>query len=146
MYSEAQKRATLKWKAKAIKRYEINLHKENDADIIEYLEGKNVQGEFKRLMRARVDHNIFTNKQINLMKTCIDLRVNQLADYIEAAEEGIKVKKEVIGRLKHKGDGEFFIEKNEKVIKKHEADIKKMQKETDELKQLREYIDGVYYE
>lgn len=54
MYSEAQKRATLKWKAKAIKRYEINLHKENDADIIEYLEGKNVQGEFKRLMRAEM--------------------------------------------------------------------------------------------
>ena len=54
MYSEAQKRATLKWKAKAIKRYEINLHKENDADIIEYLEGKNVQGEFKRLIRAEM--------------------------------------------------------------------------------------------
>lgn len=54
MYSEAQKRATLKWKAKAVKRYEINLHKENDADIIEYLEGKNVQGEFKRLMRAEM--------------------------------------------------------------------------------------------
>lgn len=54
MYSEAQKRATLKWKAKAIKRYEINLHRENDADIIAYLEGKNVQGEFKRLMRAEM--------------------------------------------------------------------------------------------
>lgn len=54
MYSEAQKRATLKWKAKAIKRYEINLHRENDADIIEYLEGKNVQGEFKRLIRAEM--------------------------------------------------------------------------------------------
>lgn len=54
MYSEAQKRATLKWKAKAVKRYEINLHRENDADIIEYLEGKNVQGEFKRLMRAEM--------------------------------------------------------------------------------------------
>ena len=54
MYSEAQKRATMKWKKKAVKRYEINLNKETDADIIEYLEGKNVQGEFKRLMRAEM--------------------------------------------------------------------------------------------
>ena len=56
-YTEAQKRASMKWKAKAVKRYEINLHKENDADIIEYLEGKNVQGEFKRLVRKEIQND-----------------------------------------------------------------------------------------
>ena len=56
MYSEAQKKATLKWREKAIKRYEINLNRNTDADCIEYLEGKNVQGEFKRLLRKEIEN------------------------------------------------------------------------------------------
>lgn len=53
-YTEAQKRATMKWREKAIKRYEINLNRNTDADCIDYLEGKNVQGEFKRLIRKEI--------------------------------------------------------------------------------------------
>lgn len=145
MYSEAQKRATLKWKAKAIKRYEINLHRENDADIIEYLEGKNVQGEFKRTMRARVERSIFTNHEINLIKSCIDLRVNELTDYIEDEEETIRTDTEVMNKAKANGIDQV-VERKQKQIGKAEASIKRMQKETEELKQLREYIDGIYYE
>ena len=53
-YTEAQKKATLKWREKAIKRYEINLNRNTDQDCIDYLEGKNVQGEFKRLIRKEI--------------------------------------------------------------------------------------------
>lgn len=55
-YSEAQKKATLKWREKAIKRYEINLNRNTDQDCIDYLEGKNVQGEFKRLIRKEIEN------------------------------------------------------------------------------------------
>lgn len=68
-YSKAQGQATIKWKKANIKRIELNLNKENDKDIIEYLDTiDNVQGEIKRLLRARVQKNIFTNKQINKKK------------------------------------------------------------------------------
>lgn len=55
-YTEAQKKATLKWREKAIKRYEINLNRNTDQDCIDYLEGKNVQGEFKRLIRKEIEN------------------------------------------------------------------------------------------
>lgn len=143
-YTEAVKRATLKYRQKNIKRYEINLNRDTDADIIGSLEGKNVQGEFKRLMRARVDHNIFTNRQINLIKTCIDLRVNALTDYIADDEEEIHNNQIVIEKAKANGISEV-VERKQKQIGKAQASIEKMQKETEELKQLRSYIDGVYY-
>ena len=53
-YSEAVKRASMKYRAKNIKRYELNLNRETDQDCIDYLEGKNVQGEFKRLIRKEI--------------------------------------------------------------------------------------------
>ena len=54
-YTEAQKRATLKYKKENIKRVEINLNRETDADIIGFLEGlDNVQGEIKRLVREEI--------------------------------------------------------------------------------------------
>lgn len=145
MYSEAQKRATMKWKKKAIKRYEINLNKDTDADIIGYLDGKNVQGMFKKLMRARMQKNIFTNRQVNLIKTLIDMRVNELTDYIEEAEDVIKTQREVIGKLKTKGNAESVAKRNETRIRRYESDVKGWQNENQELKELREYIDGVYY-
>lgn len=49
--SEAQIRAVMKYKAANVKRYEINLNTKTDADIIAWLEGRNVAGTIKELIR-----------------------------------------------------------------------------------------------
>jgi len=51
-YSEAQKRATLKWKKENIRRIELNFNKETDSDILEVLDAQeNKQGFVKELIR-----------------------------------------------------------------------------------------------
>lgn len=51
-YSEAQKRATLKWKKENIRRIELNFNKETDSDILEVLDAQeNKQGFIKEIIR-----------------------------------------------------------------------------------------------
>lgn len=52
--SEAQIRAVMKYKAANMKRYEINLNTKTDADIIAWLEGRNVAGTIKELIRKEM--------------------------------------------------------------------------------------------
>lgn len=143
-YTEAVKRATLKYRQKNIKRYEINLNRDTDADIIGSLEGKNVQGEFKRLMRARVDRQIFTNKQINLLKECIDMAVIAAEERIEDEQEEINRSREVMEKAKGHGIDQV-VERKQKQIGASESTIKNLEARKEELKELRDYIDGVYY-
>ena len=54
-YSEAQKRADAKYKAKCIKQIKFNFHKELDADVLDQLEKVgNKQGYIKELIRADI--------------------------------------------------------------------------------------------
>lgn len=46
--TEAQKRATAKWRAKATKSYAFRFHRENDADIIAYLDAVDNRHQFIR--------------------------------------------------------------------------------------------------
>lgn len=52
--SEAQIRAVMKYKAANVRRYEINLNTKTDADIIAWLEGRNVTGTIKELIRKEM--------------------------------------------------------------------------------------------
>lgn len=52
--SEAQIRAVMKYKAANVRRYEINLNTKTDADIIAWLEGRNVAGTIKGLIRKEM--------------------------------------------------------------------------------------------
>ena len=53
--SQAQIRATEKYKKANIKRVVIQLNKKTDDDIIRFLEGlENVQGEIKRILRLYI--------------------------------------------------------------------------------------------
>lgn len=142
MYSEAQKKATMKWKKENIKRVELNLNRESDADIIEYFEKTgNTQGEVKRLVRARIQKQIFTNKQTNLMRSTINSRIIQLEDWIEDARIVIESNQDVIGRTPLDE-----VKKRRAVrINKYQNDIKKWEAEVEELRKLRTYIEGAYY-
>lgn len=54
--TEAQKAASIRYAAKALKQIKINLHRENDADIIKKLEAcGNVQGYIKELIRRDIE-------------------------------------------------------------------------------------------
>lgn len=46
--SEAQKRATAKWRKKAMKSYAFRFHREHDADIIAYLDAVDNRHQFIR--------------------------------------------------------------------------------------------------
>ena len=46
--SEAQKRASLKWQKMATKSYSFRFHRENDADIIAYLDAVDNRHQFIR--------------------------------------------------------------------------------------------------
>lgn len=131
MYTEAQKKATMKYEKGNIKRVVIKLNVNTDADLIEYVEKTdNVNAEVKRLMRARVDSNIFTNQQMNLIRGCIDMRVNSLDDYIE--ELSVQIKPSPIEQArKHQ----------EQVEGRRKSELKRVTKELEELKALRKYID-----
>lgn len=55
MVTEAQKRASAQYKARAIIQVKLDLHKKNDADILEALERSgNKQGYIKALIRADI--------------------------------------------------------------------------------------------
>lgn len=57
-YSEAQKRASMKWHKKHLTQIKFNLNNETDSDIIEWLEAKdNRQGYIKSLIRADIAKN-----------------------------------------------------------------------------------------
>lgn len=51
MTSEAQKRAVLKYDAEHTRQYHLKLNTGTDADIIEFLSDKNIQGYIKQLIR-----------------------------------------------------------------------------------------------
>lgn len=51
MVSDAQKRAVLKYDAEHTRQYHLKLNTGTDADIIEFLSGKNIQGYIKQLIR-----------------------------------------------------------------------------------------------
>lgn len=51
MTSDAQKRAVLKYDSEHTRQYHLKLNTGTDADIIEFLSGKNVQGYIKQLIR-----------------------------------------------------------------------------------------------
>lgn len=52
--SDAQIRASMKYKAANVKRIEINLNQKTDADVIAWLEGRNVAGTIKELIRKEM--------------------------------------------------------------------------------------------
>lgn len=56
--TDAQMRATMKYKAANVKRYEVNLNKTTDADAIAWLEGKNVAGTIKALIREQIKKGV----------------------------------------------------------------------------------------
>lgn len=140
-YSKAQAKATMKWKKENVKRVEINLNKETDADVIEYFESTgNTQGEIKRLARARIKGDIFTNHEMNLIRTCINVRINELDDYVEEAEEVIKEAE----AMREKTPLDMVKQRETQRIGKNKADIKMWSKEADELRDLRRYIDDKF--
>lgn len=51
MTSDAQKRAVLKYDAEHTRQYHLKLNTGTDADIIEFLSDKNIQGYIKQLIR-----------------------------------------------------------------------------------------------
>ena len=57
MVTEAQKRASARYAARATKQLSLKLHNKNDADILDALEGKAKQTEIKRLIRLGMKHD-----------------------------------------------------------------------------------------
>lgn len=54
--SEAQKRATKKWREKSIYHVGIDMHRKNDADIVSYLErSENKSKAIKKAIRAQIE-------------------------------------------------------------------------------------------
>ena len=54
-YSDATKKATIKYEKNNIKRVVLKLNKKTDADIIEYLDQqKNVNGKLKDIIREKI--------------------------------------------------------------------------------------------
>lgn len=140
-YSKAQAKATMKWKKENVKRVEINLNKETDADVIQYFESAgNTQGEIKRLVRARIKGDIFTNHEMNLIRTCINVRINELDDYVEEAEEVIKEAE----AMREKTPLDMVKQRETQRIGKNKADIKEWNDELSELRELRRYIDDKF--
>ncbi|MBR2653981.1 MAG: hypothetical protein IKD59_05430 [Lachnospiraceae bacterium] len=142
-YSEAQKRATIKYKNENMKRVELNFNRKTEADLVAFVEGtENVSGEIKRLIRARIEGDIFTNRQTNLLKTCISFRVNMIDNWIEEDAEIIKKKEGIIDKHPDMGG---LTEHHQREINRCQAEIEKLMKERKELCDLREYIEHRYY-
>ena len=56
-YGDAQYRASQKYKKAVIRRIVLNLNKNTDKDIIEFLEAQNnVQGTIKKIIRKEIDN------------------------------------------------------------------------------------------
>lgn len=54
MPSQAQKKASAKYEAANIIRYVVKLNRRTDADLIEYLQGRKAQTEFKNALREKI--------------------------------------------------------------------------------------------
>lgn len=136
--TKAQSKASMKYKKENIKRVELNFNKKTEQDLIDYVESQNnVQGEIKRLIRARVNHNIFNNKQINLIRMLIDLRVNDMTDLLEDLNDEIE-------RLSQRSELEQINKQRDIAVAQDKQIKKKYLKEIEELRELRSYIDKIY--
>lgn len=136
--TKAQSKASMKYKKENIKRVELNFNKKTEQDLIDYVESQNnVQGEIKRLIRARVDHNIFNNKQIDLIRMLIDLRINDMTDLLEDLNDGIE-------RLSQRSELEQVNKQRDIAVAQDKQIKKKYLKEIEELRELRSYIDKIY--
>lgn len=133
-----------KYFKKNIRQIMVRLNKSTDQDLIDYVDSlDNIQGEIKRLMRARVKNNIFTNKQMNLIKEAIDGYRMDLEYNIETIEDENSRWQDTIDnpnaleqvkiRLKRKING------NNAMKEKHNRKL-------DELNKLRDFIDNAYYQ
>ena len=139
--TEAQKRAKAKYFKKQYRQVVIKLNKVTDADLIAYVEGlENMQGEVKRLMRARVDKEIFTNKQINLIREAVNF-------YINEREEAIAGWSEEADRLEavaEASDIEQIKRSHTIEASKWRTQIGKASEKVEDMKGLRDYINDEY--
>lgn len=55
MTSQAQKKASAKYEAANIIRYVVKLNRKTDADLIDYLQGRKAQTEFKTALRTMLE-------------------------------------------------------------------------------------------
>lgn len=64
-YTEAQKRATLKYRETNIKRYTVEFSKTKDSDLIEYLDSvDNRTGTIKEAIREKMERESDNGKEI----------------------------------------------------------------------------------
>lgn len=64
MVTEAQKKATAKYKARSIVQKKLDFNKTTDADILKWLEGKTFSTYIKQLIRADIQKGAVTNYPI----------------------------------------------------------------------------------
>lgn len=55
MITDAQKRAVAKYEKNNIIRYVVKLNRKTDADLIDYLQGRKAQTEFKTALRTMLE-------------------------------------------------------------------------------------------
>lgn len=140
--TEAEKRAVNKYFKKNIRQVVIKLNKATDEDLIEYVDSlDNIQGEIKKIMRARVQKQIFTNQQINTIKELIDKAVNENEFKVEELEnDKIKYQEALdvtpIDSVK---------KRKQMLINDCVDDIKRLNNEINKYEELRKYIDELYY-